>query len=191
MGRERSKTGATPVTNFRLPADVLASLDAVAADLTAKTGAGHTRTDAVKALAFAGLPKIGHQAAMLPHFGDIPCGQPVTLGDEPPAMMMDLAALFRGPDRFLLTARGTSMTNNLIADGDLLVIARQQTAVHGQTVAAIVDGEATLKFYHVRKNGKKTEHWLSPASDHHQPKLIQPGADVRVIGVLVGVIRKC
>lgn len=181
------KKGKTKVSNFRLSPEVLAELDAVAADLTAQHGKKQGRTDAIRVLALGQRTK---GSVMLPHYGDVPCGEPTTLPDDPPVMTIDLAGLFRGPERFLLTARGQSMKNNLIGDGDLLVIARKDTAAHGQMVVAFVDGEVTLKTYHIRKNGKKTEHWLYPASDHHEPRMIDPAADAKVLGVLVGVIRK-
>lgn len=190
MTKEIEDDGGTRQASFRLSQGVLDDLDAIAATLTERSGKKHTRTDAIRVLSQGGPPSKGIQPAMLPHYGDIPCGEPAVVPDNPPAIMVDIAALFRGPERFLMTARGNSMTNNLIAEGDYLVIARKDTAAHGQTVVAIVDGAVTLKVFHIRKNGKKTEFWLYPASDHHEPVLIDPDSDARVVGVLVGVIRK-
>jgi len=132
----------------------------------------------------------GAKPASYPHYGDIPCGPPAELPDTPP-MTLNIDALFRGANRFILTARGTSMLGKNVCHGDYLVIQRQDTADHGQIVVAAADGEVTLKVYHIRKdkNGR-VEHWLYPASDHHQPILLKRGGDNKVIGLLVGVIRK-
>lgn len=190
--KKGSGGGRKPLVGIRMSEEETARLDDLAAKLAARTGGEPNRAEVLRlGLKMVESGRGAPDVVMLPHYGSIPCGEPVALPDQPPAMMIDLAALFRGPDRFLLTARGQSMTNKLIADGDYLVIHRKESAEHGEVVAAIVDGEATLKIYHIRKSGKKTEHWLYPASDHHEPILIQPGSDARVIGVLVGVIRKC
>ena len=192
MGRKKAG-GPKPMIGIRMGPDEIRELDQVAQELKDRTGAIEPNRAAVFRL---GINLVKHkkdqpEPTSLPHYGDIPCGRPATLDGQPSAVMIDLAGLFRGPNRYLLTARGDSMVNNQISDGDYLVIARQDTADHGSTVVAIVDGEVTLKIYHVRKDGKKAEHWLMPASDNHKPTLIKPGSDAKVIGVLVGVIRKC
>lgn len=179
------KGGKTPLTNFRLGPDTLAELDRLA-ELIGEPG---NRSAAVRHAAKTAAA--GTKQPMLPHYGDIPCGPPAELPDSPPGML-DVAALFRGANRFLLTARGDSMQGRQVNHGDYLVIQRQDTADHGQTVVASADGQVTLKVFHVRKNKKgQIEYWLYPASDHHQPIMLQPGGDNKVIGVLVGVIRKC
>ena len=54
-------------------------------------------------------------------------------------------SLFGHGEFFLLRAKGDSMINAGIDDGDLVVVRQQPTAVYNQIVVALVDDEATLK----------------------------------------------
>lgn len=190
MGRKKAG-GPKPLVGIRMNPDEIQKLDVVAAELSKRTGTLEPNRADVFRLGVRLVEQKRDVPEAIPHYGDVPCGTPVSLDDEQPAVMVDIAGLFRGKDRYLLTARGDSMIDNQISDGDYLVLARQSSADHGQKVVAIVEGEVTLKVYHIRKDGKKVEHWLMPANVNHKPILIKPGADVKVIGVLVGVIRKC
>lgn len=82
----------------------------------------------------------------VPLLGAIPCGTP----EEEAALVEEYiqlpAAVFGGEELFLLRAAGDSMTDAGIADGDLVVLRRQQTARPGDIVAALTgQGENTLK----------------------------------------------
>ena len=80
------------------------------------------------------------------------------------------------------------MIENQIADGDYVVIKRQETADNGDRVVAMVDRAMTLKKYHRRKDHIE----LVPASGNHATIRVDPAKqDVQILGVLVGVIRKC
>ena len=87
-------------------------------------------------------------------------------------------------ERYALRVRGDSMIEDGIHDGDVVVVRRARRAQNGQTVVAVVDGEATLKrFRHV---GDRIE--LRPANAALQP--IRVAADrVEIRGVLVGLLR--
>ena len=76
------------------------------------------------------------------------------------------------------------MVDAQIADGDYVVIKKQRTAHKGQMVVAQTeDGEATLKFWYPEKNRIR----LQPANENMKPIYSK---NVRVIGVVVGVVRK-
>jgi repressor LexA len=94
---------------------------------------------------------------------------------------------FCGPNHFALKVKGESMIDDHIDDGDLVVIRRQETANNGQRVVAMVDGEVTLKRFH-RKRDKIT---LEPANVKMDPIVVTPEKDIQVLGVLVGVLRRC
>ena len=94
--------------------------------------------------------------------------------------------LFGGPDHFVLRVRGQSMIEDHIDDGDFVVIRKQETAENGERVVAMIDGEATLKKYYDEKDHIR----LEPANGAMGP-IIVPKEEAQILGVLVGVVRKC
>lgn len=94
---------------------------------------------------------------------------------------------FCGNDHFALRVQGNSMIEDLIADGDLVVIRRQATASNGERVVAMIDGEVTLKIF----NRRRDRIMLEPANAQMEPIVVTPERDIRILGTLVGVLRKC
>jgi repressor LexA len=87
-------------------------------------------------------------------------------------------------DKFALQVTGESMIDEHIADGDYVVIQRQQTARDGQIVAVLdEEGEATLKHF-FREKGRIR---LQPANKTMKP-IYRDKVDI--LGILVGVVRK-
>ena len=86
-------------------------------------------------------------------------------------------------DKFALRVNGESMIDEHIADGDYVIIRRQDTARDGQIVAVRDDGEATLKRLYREKNRVR----LEPANKSMKP-IFRDRVDI--LGVLVGVVRK-
>jgi repressor LexA len=85
---------------------------------------------------------------------------------------------------FALQVNGDSMIEDQIADGDYVVVQKQRTARKGQIVVALTDeGEATLKRWFPEKNRIR----LEPANSTMKPIYVK---DARVLGVVVGVVRK-
>lgn len=79
------------------------------------------------------------------------------------------------------------MKDEGILPGDLIVVRKQETAQNGQTVVALVNGEATIKTYF-----KKPGHIeLHPANPAMQPIVVQPADEFHIEGLLIGVIRHC
>ncbi len=79
------------------------------------------------------------------------------------------------------------MIEDHIEDGDLVVIRPQRTASNGQRVVAKIDGEVTLKKFH-RKRDKIV---LEPSNSRMHPIVVTPEHDIQILGLLVGVLRKC
>ncbi|MEK6236340.1 MAG: transcriptional repressor LexA [Planctomycetales bacterium] len=97
---------------------------------------------------------------------------------------IDFGELFRSEDMFVLEVRGESMIDDHIADGDYVVIRKQETARQGEIVVAITnDNEATLKRWFPEKDRIR----LEPANSDMKPIYVD---DARVVGVVVGVVRK-
>jgi repressor LexA len=83
---------------------------------------------------------------------------------------------------FLLKVAGDSMIEAAICDGDWVVVRRQPVAENGEIVAAMIDGEATVKTLR-RADGHV---WLMPQNSAYAPI---PGDDAVVLGRVVTVLR--
>ncbi len=119
-----------------------------------------------------GLPLVGRIAA-----GHL---QEAVSQDE----RIDFGELFSADDQFVLEVRGDSMIEDQIADGDYVVIRKQDTAQRGQIVVALTDeNEATLKRWFPEANRIR----LEPANSSMEPIYVK---NARVMGVVVGVVRK-
>ncbi len=97
---------------------------------------------------------------------------------------VDFDAMFNRKNMFVLEVSGDSMIDAQISDGDYVVIHKQRVAQPGQIVVAQTDdGEATLKRWFPEANRIR----LEPANASMKPIYVK---DARVLGVLVGVVRK-
>ena len=84
---------------------------------------------------------------------------------------------------FLLEVVGDSMIDAAICSGDYVVIRLQPTAENGEIVAAMIDGEATVKTFQ-RKDGKV---WLLPHNDAYEPI---DGTHATILGKVTTVLRR-
>jgi repressor LexA len=84
---------------------------------------------------------------------------------------------------FLLRVVGDSMIDAAIADGDWVVVRQQPDAENGEIVAAMIDGEATVKTLQ-RRDGRV---WLLPHNPAYAPI---PGEEATILGRVVSVLRK-
>jgi repressor LexA len=121
----------------------------------------------------------------LPLLGTVAAGVPLPALEQQDRLEMD--ELFGGPNRFVLKVKGESMIENHIADGDYVVIKKQETAENGERVVAMVDNEVTLKRFYKERDRIR----LEPANGTMAPIIVENDRDARVLGVLVGVMRKC
>lgn len=117
----------------------------------------------------------------LPMVGVVAAG-PTTLAFEQNERL-DIGQLLYHGDRYVLQVSGDSMIDAHIADGDYVVIQKQETAEPGQMVVAQTpDGEATLKYWYPESNRIR----LQPANESMEPIYVR---DAIVKGVAVGVVR--
>jgi repressor LexA len=84
---------------------------------------------------------------------------------------------------FLLNVVGDSMVDAAICDGDYVVVRQEQTAENGEIVAALIDGEATVKTFQ-RKDGQV---WLLPHNAAYQPI---DGTHATILGKVTAVLRR-
>jgi repressor LexA len=85
---------------------------------------------------------------------------------------------------FLLRVRGDSMIDAAIVDGDWVVVRKQEHAENGEIVAAMIDGEATVKVF--RRDEQKEQIWLLPRNSAY-PSI--PANNVDILGKVVTVLR--
>ncbi|MFO0967391.1 MAG: transcriptional repressor LexA [Gemmataceae bacterium] len=121
----------------------------------------------------------------LPYLGAVAAGTPIASDEQ--TDRFEFEDVFGGPNRFVLKVRGNSMIENHIEDGDFVVIRKQDTAENGARVVAMVDSEVTLKRFYREKDLIR----LEPANGTMAPIVVDGSSDCKVLGVLVGVMRKC
>ena len=121
--------------------------------------------------------------AYVPVLGRIAAGGPI-LAEQAVEDVFPLPRELVGSGTlFLLKVVGESMIDAAIADGDWVVVRQQSEASNGEIVAAMIDGEATVKTYR-RKDGHV---WLLPHNEAFAPIL---GDDATILGRVVTVLRK-
>lgn len=124
--------------------------------------------------------------ADIPIYGSIAAGMPETMEQENiGTVSMDLGTLGveRGQGTFALKVRGESMIDAQISDGDIAILEQRQPR-NGDIVAALIDGETTLKRF-VVQSGRT----FLKAENPHYPDLV-PAVELISQGVLVALVRK-
>jgi len=122
-------------------------------------------------------------AAYIPVVGRIAAGGPI-LAEEAVEDVFPLPKQVVGEGTlFLLQVRGDSMVDAAICDGDWVVVRQQQVADNGDIVAAMIDGEATVKTFK-RREGHV---WLMPHNPAYEPI---PGDEATVLGRVTAVLRR-
>lgn len=125
-------------------------------------------------------------ALELPLVGTVAAGKPIEAIETPDSI--EVPASMVGPgENFVLRVKGDSMIGDGILDGDFVVVRKQATADSGQTVVALIRGEATVK--RLLRKGMIIE--LHPANPAMRPIVLEDEESFRIEGVVVGVIRHC
>ena len=124
-----------------------------------------------------------YEFAML---GFVAAGKPIEAVESPDTMEVPETMMGRG-ENFVLKVEGDSMVGDGILDGDMVVVTKASYANNGQTVVAMVDGEATVKHFHRVKEGieLRSANPLVPTINVTQEN------EFRIGGIVVGVIRHC
>jgi repressor LexA len=119
----------------------------------------------------------------VPLLGLVAAGRPIEPFPHEESIEVPANLLGKG-DHFVLRVRGESMVEDGILDGDYVVVAKRAKAESGQTVVALVRGEATLKRYY--SEGARVR--LQPANSAMRPLTVD-ARDVTIQGVVTGLIR--
>jgi repressor LexA len=172
----------------------LTSTSSVAHQLRALERKGYLRRDPNRPRAVGVLPSDVEvpaesadgerpEPAYVPLVGRIAAGGPI-LAEQNIEEVFPLPKEIVGEGQlFLLSVVGDSMVDAAITDGDWVVVRQQPTAENGDVVAAMIDGEATVKTFK-RRDGHV---WLMPHNPAYEPIL---GDEATVLGKVVAVLRR-
>ena len=118
----------------------------------------------------------------LPMLGNVACGEPIFANEEKRHFVRGSASISAD---FCLTAKGDSMINARIFDGDLLFVRKQETVDDGEIAVVLIDDEATVKrVYYNREDGILT---LMPENPMYKPMRFSGSQldRIRILGKVV------
>lgn len=118
----------------------------------------------------------------VPLVGRIAAGGPILAEQNVEELFPLPASLVGEGDLFMLKVVGDSMIDAAICDGDYVVIRSQKDCNKGEIVAAMIDGEATVKTF-TKKDGHI---WLMPANYDYKPI---NGDNAEILGIVTAVLR--
>jgi len=140
-----------------------------------KISRGIESTRATTSQVHSGIPILGRVAA----------GQPI-LAEESYEGRLETDHLFGNPgELFALRVRGDSMVDAGVFENDYVVVRSQSDASPGEMVVALIEDEATVKFY--RPAAGRIE--LVPANANYQPIVVDRAQEFRLLGVVRGLVR--
>ena len=168
----------------------LASSSTAHSHLQALQRKGYLRIDPTKPRAIevlfdpdTGLAAGRRPARSVPLLGRVAAGTPVLAQENVEDIYPMPADLVGDGNVFMLEVAGDSMIDAAICNGDYVVVRQQPNAENGEIVAAMLDGEATVKTFQ-RKSGKV---WLLPHNEQYDPI---DGADATILGKVTAVLRR-
>ncbi len=128
-------------------------------------------------------PSTPDDTALVPLVGRIAAGVPITAEQQVEEVLPLPRSLVGNGELFMLKVSGDSMIDAAICDGDWVVVRQQPVADNGDIVAAMIEGEATVKTFK-RRDGHV---WLLPHNPAYEPI---PGDEATVLGRVVSVLRR-
>lgn len=120
----------------------------------------------------------------VPVVGSIVCGLPIDAEQNVEEIVKLPKTIFSNNKMFILKASGESMIEAGIDDGDYVVVRQQKSAINGDIVVALIDGQTTLKGYYYEPERKVVR--LQPANSKMDPIYAQ---NVEIQGVAIRVIK--
>lgn len=184
--REQREKGLTPSTREIQGHFGFASQTSVMQYIAALERKGFLERHAGKARALI-TPAMKVRIADVPIYGQIPAGMSALTEQRSEGhVSLDTrsANLSRNRGTFALRVRGDSMIGAHIVDGDLVILEDSKEVHNGDIVAALIDGETTLKRY-VVEHGRP----YLRAENARYPDLI-PARELKIQGVMVSLVRK-
>src|SRR3989338_3306509 len=123
----------------------------------------------------------------IPLLGTIAAGQPIEATQNKEIIAVPKSKVPSSSEVYALRVVGSSMIDENINDGDVVLVRQQETAEHGQKVVALIDNhEATLKKFYKERGHIR----LQPANKSMEPLIFRNGRDVSIQGIVLDVIRE-
>lgn len=116
----------------------------------------------------------------------INCGMPQYQEEDVIDYVNLPAALYGRGKKFIVTASGDSMIDAGIVEGETLILRKQCTAEDGDIVAALLNGESTLKRLYHDRNGRP---YLHPENEAYEDIVVRDGDDFSIQGVLIFALK--
>lgn len=132
------------------------------------------------------LPRTPASTRAVPLVGEIAAGAPIVAEERVEELYQLPKDLVGDGTLFMLRVRGESMVLAGVLPGDYVVVRQQPTVEQGEMCAAMVEGEATVKFFRRTKSG---EVFLDPANDGYEPIPVSADQTSSIIGRVVAVLR--
>jgi len=122
----------------------------------------------------------------VPLVGEIAAGGPILAEEQVESVYALPRDLVGDGQLFMLRVRGESMIEAGVLDGDLVVVRQQPSVEQGEMCAAMIDGEATVKFFRRTRSG---EVLLDPANPAFTPIPVPADQPATILGKVVTVVR--
>lgn len=123
----------------------------------------------------------------IPLLGIIAAGKPIEAIQNKEMIAVPKSKIPLSSEVYALRVAGSSMIDENINDGDVVLVRHQETAKNGQKVVALIDNhEATLKKFYKEKGHIR----LQPANKNMEPLIFRNGRDVSIQGIVLDVIRE-
>ncbi len=122
----------------------------------------------------------------VPLVGEIAAGGPILAEEQVESVYALPRDLVGDGQLFMLRVRGESMIEAGVLDGDLVVVRQQPSVEQGEMCAAMIDGEATVKFFRRTRSG---EVLLDPANPSFTPIPVPADQPATILGKVVTVVR--
>lgn len=123
--------------------------------------------------------------ASIPILGHVAAGEPI-LAESSYEGRLDTTELFGETDQlFALRVRGDSMIDAGMLENDYVIVRKQEAANPGEIIVALLEDEATVKFYQPRRDRIE----LVPANEKYRPIVVTRDTSFHILGVVRGVVR--
>lgn len=130
-------------------------------------------------------PVAAPMAVGIPVLGRVAAGQPI-LAEENFSGALEMADMFgETSSLFALQVRGDSMIDAGILEGDYVIVRKQDEARTGEIVVALLEDEATVKYYQPRRGHIE----LVAANVKYEPIVVGKDDSFRILGTVRGVVR--
>lgn len=123
--------------------------------------------------------------AGIPVLGRVAAGQPILAEENWDGSLTLQESFGDTSELFALRVRGDSMIDAGILEGDHVIVKRQPEARTGEIVVALLEDEATVKYYRPQRGRIE----LVAANAKYRPIVVEPGQNMQILGVVRGVVR--